>query len=151
MTSGEIVGGELRRHPTPAERQAGAEHRYLCTRAAKRTQDVWQHARHAQADEHERDRQRLTGVMGVAWGGRQRGADHAEHDRRHREILVASRVLVQHPLREEQQYEQSGGQRRLDDHQRSQQQSDHLQGPAQNRESSAEQPANTSDQTPDQR
>jgi len=51
----------------------------------------------------------------------QAGADHADHDREHREVLVASGVLAKHPLREEHQHEQPAGQRRLHDDERCQQ------------------------------
>jgi hypothetical protein len=58
--------------------------------------------------------------------GRQPRADHPENDRAHRQVLVAPGVLAEHPLGEEHQHEQAGGERRLHDHQRSQQQGHHL-------------------------
>ena len=64
----------------------------------------------------------------------QAGADHAEHDRRHRQVLVAPGVLAEHALAEEHQHEQAGRERRLHDDQRSEQQRDDLQRPAEDRQ-----------------
>jgi len=60
-------------------------------------------------------------------------------------------VLAEHPLREEHQHQQAGRQRRLHEHQRSQQQGDHLQRPAEDRQACAEQPARAPDQVLGQR
>ena len=90
-------------------------------------------------------------MSGRAWRREQAGADHADHDCDHREVLVAPGVLAEHSLREEHQHEQSTGERRLHDDERRQQQRDDLQRPAENRQSRAEQPAPTSKQAPDER
>ena len=45
-----------------------------------------------------RDRQPLGRVAGAARRRAQPGADHAEHDRRDRQVLVAPGVLAEHPL-----------------------------------------------------
>jgi len=126
MVGRKVIGRELRRHAAPAERHAGADHRYDRPLAPKRTQDVRQHARHAQRDQHDRDRQRLATVVDMARRSRQRGPYHANHDRRHGNVLVAPRRLAEHALSDQQQYQQPSGQRRLYDHQRSEQQSQHL-------------------------
>ena len=81
----------------------------------------------------------------------QRGADHAEHDRAHRHVLVAPGVLAEHPLGEEQQHQQARRERRLHDHQRRQQQRDDLQRPAEDRQPRAEQPARAPEQVAHQR
>ncbi len=65
-------------------------------------------------------------------------------------MLIAPGVLAQHPLAEEQQHEQTGGESRLHHHQGGQQQSHDLQRPAENRQSRAEQPASASEQASDQ-
>jgi hypothetical protein len=66
-------------------------------------------------------------------------------------VLIAARVLAQHPLGEEHQDQQAGGQRRLHDHQRRQQQGQDLQREAQDRQSRAKQPARPSEQAPGKR
>jgi hypothetical protein len=81
----------------------------------------------------------------------QPGADNADHDREHREMLVASSVLAEHSLREQHQHEQSARERRLYDDERRQQQRDDLQWPAEDRQPCAEQPAPTTDQPPNER
>jgi hypothetical protein len=60
-------------------------------------------------------------------------------------------VLAQHPLGEEHEHEQAHGERRLDDHEGSEQQGEHLERPAQDGEACAQQPARSPDQTPRQR
>ena len=117
----------------------------------QRAQQIGQQRRQAQPDEHDRDRQVLRAVSRHAWGGRQARPDHADHDRPHREVLVSPGVLVQHPLAEEHQHEQARGERRLNDHERCQQQRDQLQRPAEDRQSGAQQPAPTSRQAPRER
>lgn len=64
--------------------------------------------------------------MCVAWGGSQGGAEDAEHDRRHREVLVAPSVLPEHALPDHQQHQQTRGERGLHDHQGREQQRDDL-------------------------
>ncbi len=104
-----------------------------------------------QPGEHDRDRKGLRAVAGVAGRRRHARSDHADHDCRHRHVLGAPGVLVQHALREEHQHEQPGGQRRLDDHQRREQQRDDLQRPAEDRQAQAEQPTSSADQAPRER
>ncbi len=149
--AGQVIGGELRRHTAPAERQAGADHRDLIARAPERAQQIRHEARHAQPEQHERDRQLLRGVGGAARRREHTRADHAEHDRAHRHVLIPAGVLVEHPLGEEQQHQQSGCQRRLDHDQRGQQQGNHLQRPAEDRQPRPEQPARAPDQPPHER
>lgn len=117
----------------------------------EQAQRVWQQAGDAQPHEHERDRQVLRTMSGVAWGGRETRSDNADHDRRHRHVLRAPGVLVQHALREEHQHEQAGRERRLHDHQRREQQRDELQRPAEYRQARAEQPARAVHQAPGER
>jgi len=60
-------------------------------------------------------------------------------------------MLAEHPLCEEHQNQKACCERRLDHHQRSQQQGDHLQRPAEHRQSGAGQPACASEQVAHQR
>jgi hypothetical protein len=62
---------------------------------------------------------------GAGWGA-QRGARHAEHDRGHRDVLPPASMLTEHPLTEEQQHKQADRHRRLNHHERSEQQRHHL-------------------------
>ena len=104
------------------------------------------------ADQHERDRQSLRGVVGAARRRAQRRADHADaRSRAIAHVLVAPGVLAEHPLAEEQQHEQAHRERRLHDHQRRQQQRHDLQRPAEDRQARAEQPARAPHEPPDQR
>jgi len=114
-------------------------------------QQVGKQACHGQAEEHEHDRQALGGMARAARRRAQARADHANHDRRHRDVLVASGVLAEHPLTQEHQYEQAGGERRLHHDQRREQQRDHLQRPAEDRQARAQHPAPALDQSPHQR
>jgi len=82
--------------------------------------------------------------------GAQRDADHADDDRPDREVLIAARVLPQHPFGEQQQHDQPHRERRLDDHQRRQRQRQHLQRPAQHRQPRAQQPAGPAQQAEQQ-
>ncbi len=79
--------------------------------------------------------------VGALVGGRDRDPGDAEHDRRHRDVLVAARALAEHPLSGEHQHEQAGGERGLNDDQGREFERDHLQRPAEHRERRAEQPA----------
>jgi len=105
----EVIGRQLGGHAAPGERQAGARHRHDRGRAPDRAQQVREHARRAQAHEHERDRQ-VPGAAGggARWGG-ERDAEHAEHDRQHRQVLAPAGVLAQHPLGQEQEHQQARG------------------------------------------
>jgi hypothetical protein len=150
MVARQIIRGELGRHPAPAERQAGADHRDLGARVAERAQQVWEQACQAEADQHERDRQLLGGVAVAARRSEDAGADHPHHDRSHGHVLVFAGVLAQHPLGEEHEHQQPGRERRLDDDEGGEKQRDHLQRPAEDREARAEQPAGPPDQSPDE-
>ncbi len=66
-------------------------------------------------------------------------------------MLGAARVLAEHALAEQQQHEQPRGERGLDDDQRSEQQGDHLQRPAEDRQAGAEHPAAAPEQPPHER
>jgi len=151
MVPSEVVGGQLGRHTAPAECHACADHRDVWILAPQPAQQVRQHARQPQRDEHERDRQLLAAVVGLAGRRRQRRADHPDDDRPHREVLIASRALVEHPFGQQHQHEQARRERRLDDHQRRQQQRHDLQWPAEDREARAEQPARALGQIPRER
>jgi hypothetical protein len=60
-------------------------------------------------------------------------------------------MLAEHALREEHQHQQTGGEGRLHDHQWSEQQGQHLQRPAQDRQAGAGQPAGSPEQAPGER
>jgi hypothetical protein len=64
---------------------------------------------------------------------------------------MRARVLAERPLAHEHQHEQSRGERGLHDDQRREQQRDHLQRPAEDRQARAEHPASALDQSPDER
>jgi len=81
---------------------------------------------------------------------RERGAEDADHDRPHGNVLVAPGVLAQHPLREEHEHEQADRERGLHDHERGQQQRDDLQRPSQDRQTGPEQPASAPEKAPGQ-
>ena len=147
----EIVRGELGRDAAPAEREAGADDRHRGGRAAQRPQQVGQQTRGGEDEEHDQDRQALGGVTGAAWWRAQSRSDHADHDRRHREVLVPAGVLTEHSLSHEHQHKQAGGERGLHDDQRREQQRDHLQRPAEDRQARAEHPASALEQAPDER
>jgi len=90
----------------------------------------------------------------VRVGARRRGqrqAEHADHDRQHAQVLVAPGALAEQALAGQHQHEQAGGERRLHDHQRGQQQRHDLQGKAKDRQAGAEQPAGARDQPAQQR
>lgn len=103
-------------------------------------QQVWQqaHERDATEDEIELGTAREVGVL---VGGRDRDPSYSEHDRRHRDVLVAACALAEHPLSGEHQHEQARGQRGLNDDQGREFEGEHLQRPAEHRERRAEQPA----------
>jgi hypothetical protein len=147
----DVVGGELGGDPAPREGEARADHRHHRLRAAERKQQVRQHARDPQADEHHRDRQLIVGVVGTQRRRAHCHAEHAEHDRGHREVLIAPGVLAQHPLGEQQQHEQAGGERWLHDDQRREQQRQDLEREAEDREAGAEQPTCSPRESPDER
>jgi hypothetical protein len=89
--------------------------------------------------------------IGRARRREQGSAEHADHDRDGRQVLVAPGVLAEYPLAQEQQHQQAGRERRLDNDQWRQQQSHHLERPAQDREPRAHQPAGAPEQSAHQR
>ncbi len=103
-------------------------------------QHVGQQAAGDEAGEHEVESE-VADVCGAAARRRDRDPRDADHDRAHRDVLVASPALSEHPLAHEQQHEQAGCERRLHEHERREEQRDHLQRPAEHREPRAEQPA----------
>jgi hypothetical protein len=105
MVAREVIRGELRRHTAPTERQAGTDHRHDCARSPERAQQVRKHAGQGERDEHDRDRQRLPRVVCVAWRGSQGGAEDTEHDRGHRDVLIAPGVLPEHALSDHEQHQ----------------------------------------------
>jgi len=90
-------------------------------------------------------------VAGRARGRGQTGADHADDDRAHGQVLLAPGVLVQHPLGEQHQHEQAGRERGLHDHEWRQQQRNDLQRPTEDRQAGAEQPARPAHEPPRER
>lgn len=150
MPGGEVVGGELGRDAAPAEREPRAEHRHRRGRAADSAQQVGQQTGQAETEQHEPDRQPLGGMARATRRGAQAGADHADDDCGDRDVLVAPGVLAEHALSQEQQHDQTGRERRLHHHQRGEQQCQHLQRPAEDRQARAEHPAPAPDQPPDQ-
>ena len=112
---------------------------------------VGQQRRERQADQHERDG-RCSERMLVERGGANRPAPMTP-------ITIA--IIARCSLRpacspsircaEEHQHEQAAGERRLHDDERSEQQRDDLQRPAEDRQAGAEQPACAAEQAPGQR
>ena len=92
----------------------------------------------------------LGGVTRAARRRAQPRSDHADHDRRHREVLVPARVLAEHPLSHEHQHEQARGERGLHDDQWREQQRDHLQRPTEDRQARAEHPTSAPEEAPDE-
>jgi hypothetical protein len=151
MVAGEVIGGELRRHAAPAKRKARAEHRHLRTGATERTQQVRREGRQSQAEERERDDELLGGVARAARRRAQPGADHAEHDGAHGDVLVTPGVLAQHPLGDQHQHEQTRRERGLHHGERREQQRHNLKRPAEDRQPRAEHPARAPDESPHER
>jgi hypothetical protein len=151
MPLGQVIGCELGGHAAPGKPEPRGQHRERHGRAAiEHLKHVGQHARQREDHQHDRDRQ-SRGIRATERRGGKTCADHADHDRAHRQVLVPSGVLPEHPLSEEHQRQQAGGERRLDNHQRSQQERHDLQGPAQDREAGPGQPARTAEQVAGQR
>jgi len=116
---GEVIGGQLGGHRAPGEGQAGAEHRHRGERAVQAQQHVGEQAGQRQPSQHQR--QRAPAGVGVRARGRaQAGADHAQHDRAHSQVLAPPGVLAEHPLTEDHQHRQAHGQRGLHHDQRRQ-------------------------------
>jgi len=116
----QVVGGELGGDAAPRVGQAGADDRDVAAVAADQAQRVGQQAGRAEHDQHHRQG-RAAGRVRGAGGREQAGADDAQRDRPHRQVLVTPGVLAQHPLRQQQQHQQAGRERRLHDDQRRQQ------------------------------
>ncbi len=108
-------------------------------------QHIGQQARGGKAGEHDVERE-VANVFVAAVRRGERDAYHADHDRRHRDVLEAARPLAEHPLAHEHQHEQPRCKRRLYDDQRREQERDHLQRPAEHREPGAEKPPLAPDQ-----
>ncbi len=151
MVAGEVVGHELRRYAAEGVRQPGAEHRHIGARAPDCAQQIRQQRAEAEADEHQHDHRLAGCFVGRAWRRAQRDADHAKHDCQRRQVLAATGVLAEHALAKEQQHQQAGGQRGLDEDQRSQQQREYLQRPTEDRQARSQQPPRAGDQPPDER
>ena len=151
MSLGEVVGGELGGHPAPGEGKPRADHRHRRGGATNHAQQVGQQTDHGQCGEHDRDQEIVGGVRRAERGSRQACADHADHDCADRQVLVAPGALAEHPLGEEHQHQQTAGERRLHDHQRGQQQREHLQRPAEDRQAGAEQPTGAPEEVLGQR
>lgn len=82
------------------------------------SQHVGQQAHERDQAEHDVERS-AAGIAGTALAGRRgRNAGHADHDRGHRDVLVAPCALAEHPLAREHQHEQTRRERRLHDDQR---------------------------------
>jgi hypothetical protein len=62
--------------------------------AVKRAQQIRQQGDRRKAGEHDRN-QKISGGMRRVRRGRQASADHPEHDRAHRQVLVAPGALVE--------------------------------------------------------
>jgi len=93
----------------------------------------------------------LGGVAVAARRRREGDADHAEHDSAHREVLGASGMLAEDALGQEQQHEQPDRERRLDDHERREQERHDLKRPAEYRQTRAQEPARAARQAPHER
>jgi hypothetical protein len=90
-------------------------------------------------------------VSAAALGSAQRRPNHSEDDRAHREVLAPAGVLAEHALAEEQEHEQSHGQRRLNQYERGEQEREDLQWPSEHRQAGPCQPARPSDQVQGER
>jgi hypothetical protein len=112
-------------------------------------QHVGQQACRRKAGEHDVEREAADVFIAAARCG-ERDAGHAEHDRRHGDVLDATRPLAEHSLAHEHQHQQPCCERWLHDDQRRQQERDHLQRPAEHRETGAEEPPLAPDQPRDE-
>jgi hypothetical protein len=136
MVCVQVVGSELRRDAAPPECEPGSDHREGRLRSADQADRIGGQREDAEADQREGDH--LVADMCRRVRRRaQRRADHAEHDRAHRDVLAAARVLVQHAPSEVQKHEQAGRERRLDDDQRREQERHDLQRKAEDRNARA--------------
>jgi uncharacterized protein with von Willebrand factor type A (vWA) domain len=95
--------------------------------------DIWQQRR--RADHAERRREPNPACLpDFALRSAQRKRDDTKHDRRDAADLAAADPFVEHARADQQQRQQTGGQHRLDERQRHQQQSDHLHQPSDQRQ-----------------
>lgn len=106
----------------------------------KEAQHVGEQTHERDAAEHDVEVAATREVVDLV-GRRDRDAGHTGHDRRHRDVLVASRRLVEHPLAHDHQHEQPCREGRLHDHQGREFEGDHLQRPTEHREPGAKQPS----------
>lgn len=137
---GERIGSELGRNAAPGEAETRPDDRERCGRAAGEADEVGQHRKRAQPNQHERHRL----VVGVRFAARrraQRHPDDSQCDRRNGDLLTPARVLAEHAASEHEQHQEPGGERGLHDHQRREPQRQHLQRPSADRKAGAEQPA----------
>jgi hypothetical protein len=142
---GEIVREELRSHAAPGEAEAGTDHRQRSSWATHEIDRIGEQRQQPQTEQHERNGE-VARVVARARRAAYRRTRHAEHDREHRDVLASPGVLVEHPLAEEEQYEQSHRHRRLHDHERDKQQRENLQRPAEQREPCSRKPARPPEQ-----
>ncbi len=150
MVAVKVVGGQLGRHAAPGEAHARTEHRHDPGRPADHAQQIGNHARNAETYEHQREQDPVR-VGVAARRSAERRSEHSQDDGCHRDVLTPSGVLAEHPLRHHQQHEQSGGQRRLHNGERGEQEGDHLQRPAEDGHARAQQPSLAPEQTPSER
>jgi hypothetical protein len=146
----DVVGRELRREAAPGEAEARSDHRDRRHAPPGRGQQVRSHREDAEPHEHERQHE-VVGVRGAAFRRGQRDPHHTHDDREHREVLAPAGMLVEHPLRREHEHDQARGERRLDHHERGEQQRDDLQRPAHDGHRRAELPARFAQQPPGER
>jgi hypothetical protein len=112
----------------------------------KEAQQIGQRAHERDAAKHDvkLGAARVVGI-GLVWR-RDRDARDADHDRRHRDVLVSSRGLSKHALAREHQHEQARRKRRLHDDEGHEFEREHLQRPAKHREPGAKEPAPSTQQ-----
>ncbi len=87
----EVVGGELRRDAAPAARRSRRRASSTRRAGARRRSAGTAAAASAEPGEHARDREVLRAVAGDSRRRREAGADDADHDRDHREVLGCAR------------------------------------------------------------
>lgn len=146
----QIVRGELRRDAAPAEGEPRAKDRDRAVPAAEHLQPIWEQAEDAKGEQDEQQRL-VSGVAAAAGRGGERGASDADHDRDHRDVLPPAGALAQHPLARDHEHEQPGRERGLDDDERREQQRSDLEGPPEQRQAGAEQPAALRDEAAHER
>lgn len=140
------VGHELGGQAAPGERCAGAERRQAAA-PAQRERDE-RHAGDGGQDAGQRDG---AGVPGGDVGGDRAEQHDAGHDGRHRRELAPADTLAEMARADHEQEDQAERQGRLDDGQRREQQRGRMQGPAEQVEPGAQQPAAPADEADEQR